>query len=286
MACNAAGCSGMSNHDLGHVKEDETSAGSGYVIENTGRGEVLINGQALLQNGTAEIVQCLTRAAGTRSFAYSTSTQDDCMTEVIMKKKAAAGISLECIDGLVNVMDIVVFDGEDMFCGDGVCVERAPLLSLFVLAALAEDKSLCHQARSFTAAEVVHDGFAYSTAASTVGNDHLSFHLTSGPGRFQGTHSDLKMSIQTDTAKVQSASQNDFVVYFDPRTDTTVAGCIEGAVKVAPANDSLKDVTIRAGQKVVVTSDRIGPVTDFYWVPPASRILPAVQFLLSGDQEN
>ena len=109
------------------------------------------------------------------------------------------------------------------------------------------------------------------------GSNQVTLELESGAGRFESTRSDLKVNIETVTATVNSVSQNDFAVGYDPDADVTIAACYKGSVTVDPANPALSPVTLMKGQQVKVWSDRLGPITNI------GQIMPGTILLLLGD---
>ncbi len=106
--------------------------------------------------------------------------------------------------------------------------------------------------------------------------------------------SDFSIKSPTATAGVRGTV---FIVKFDVEKQITTVTTIEGRVEVTPENRSLTAVTVVAGQEVLVTANKIGPVysigpnagqvTEKITVPAGSMITPdQVMFgkLLEGQE--
>jgi len=200
-----------------------TPSHKGYVIENTGSGEVQVNDVVLPQNNSREVSE---------------------FDRVLLRKNAKAKMSADCLLGLAHIMDIIypqaLFD-EWLDLRDF----QALILSLEVL---ASDPSLC----PYT--------YNSKTAWASTSNQ-ITLSLKSGAGRFNVAQTGLAMDIGTSTSQVSSSGRNDFAVGFNPNTNLTVAACYDGRVTVDPVNPALPSVTLQTGEQVEVLPGSIGPVT-------------------------
>jgi FecR protein len=97
--------------------------------------------------------------------------------------------------------------------------------------------------------------------------------VASKVNKSEATKSDFRIKTPTDVDSVRGTA---FTVRYDPRTQTTTTMVEEGVVEVTPTNTSLRPVTLRAGQQVQVTQNRVGPITGSGNATPAAATVPRV----------
>ncbi len=59
-----------------------------------------------------------------------------------------------------------------------------------------------------------------------------------------------------------SDGTNDFSVAHDQVANQTTVGCYYGSVILLPTNPTLPPVALSTGQRVEITSDSVGPITE------------------------
>ncbi len=186
-------------------------------------------------------------------LAPNESREVDEGTILSMSKDSRVRIDYECAGyGFLVFLILELFEDD--------LVHNFPLLLIAFLDGLEANSPDC-------------DAGVYKTAAKATESNRVTLELKSGAARFESARSDLEINIETGTATVNSFSQNDFAVGYNPDADMTIAACYKGSVTVDPANTALSGVTLEAGQYVKVTSNSIGPVTRISKASPVSFLL-------------